>query len=793
MAFNKKNWVDQNSEYPQRRKLTNVDTGAETTYDVQRAVGAIETPGDRFDSETMNDLEDRIATDSASQDQAIQTAQNLAETNADGLATLNAEAVKHVNGVAPTGNTNDAIIDGDDIDVGTLSNWLPVDPEPGDTISVVVNKLTALLRDKQSQLDEHTSQLTDHQDQINSNTADIDSIHQDILVINQALEGLEEATGVTIINNLLRNPNTWGLPGGITGAYSFKIAFESSATGLPTGWGTAAGSGLFVRQTNAGDGMLIITRDISSIDGNTVELSWKAWNETSSYWSPWRTIGGDLGSTESPFNNGYFKSLTLNGKTIAEWPTGESDPVYISDLTADPNTWGLPETGTVFKIRTGAVTAGLPSQWGTSLGLGTAYRYIANGPWTIELYRQITSTSQAPVEKAWKSWVVSTGTWTRWRVVGVNIGSNTEPFGNTYASGVYSPRGDLTLAGGSAGVGVQLYSSTNTAEPAYMQPNNTIRDTDIGRSTRPFGTGYYKALDLNGETITSWPTGGGSGGGKRYSTLVVGNANSGHTLADCDFLYTEVGTASTVINSAIQALGTGGGEIVILEGQYVSYSGTINFNKSNVTIRGMGASTELVKDFGGDLIRLSSGADNCCVKSLSCSYTGTLGGTFISVRSNNNIIDNCVFNTSTAAAVGIQMIGLITNCKVTNCSFLGGNTSIVCVGSQHTISGNYLYNFVTGITISSGYSVITGNVCFGYGASVGINTTSNYNNISGNMCSGCQLYGIQITGGFSTIVANSLYGNTEAINPDYDPSNIVANNGGVTDTFNMHASDITAD
>lgn len=59
MAFNKKTWTDRNTEYPGRRKLTKV-SGEEDTYDVTRAEGTISDPGNAFNAQEMNDLEDRI-------------------------------------------------------------------------------------------------------------------------------------------------------------------------------------------------------------------------------------------------------------------------------------------------------------------------------------------------------------------------------------------------------------------------------------------------------------------------------------------------------------------------------------------------------------------------------------------------------------------------------------------------------------------------------------------------------------------------------------------------------------
>lgn len=57
--FEKKTWVNRQSEHPARRRLTH--TGNDNEYDVARAEGVIMEDGDAFDAETMNNLEKRVA------------------------------------------------------------------------------------------------------------------------------------------------------------------------------------------------------------------------------------------------------------------------------------------------------------------------------------------------------------------------------------------------------------------------------------------------------------------------------------------------------------------------------------------------------------------------------------------------------------------------------------------------------------------------------------------------------------------------------------------------------------
>ena len=57
--FEKKTWVNRQSEHPARRRLT--PTGNDNEFDVARAEGVIMEDGAAFDAETMNDLEKRVA------------------------------------------------------------------------------------------------------------------------------------------------------------------------------------------------------------------------------------------------------------------------------------------------------------------------------------------------------------------------------------------------------------------------------------------------------------------------------------------------------------------------------------------------------------------------------------------------------------------------------------------------------------------------------------------------------------------------------------------------------------
>ncbi|MEG1687428.1 MAG: hypothetical protein RR276_06045, partial [Angelakisella sp.] len=60
MAYEKKTWVNRQSEFPNRRKL--VATSTANVYEIERVEGLVVEEGDAFEQARMNALETRIAT-----------------------------------------------------------------------------------------------------------------------------------------------------------------------------------------------------------------------------------------------------------------------------------------------------------------------------------------------------------------------------------------------------------------------------------------------------------------------------------------------------------------------------------------------------------------------------------------------------------------------------------------------------------------------------------------------------------------------------------------------------------
>jgi len=60
MAYHKKTWTDRKVEYPNRRIITDIDSGEEKTVTITRDEGEVEAPGDLLNAANLNDLENRI-------------------------------------------------------------------------------------------------------------------------------------------------------------------------------------------------------------------------------------------------------------------------------------------------------------------------------------------------------------------------------------------------------------------------------------------------------------------------------------------------------------------------------------------------------------------------------------------------------------------------------------------------------------------------------------------------------------------------------------------------------------
>lgn len=226
-------------------------------------------------------------------------------------------------------------------------------------------------------------------------------------------------------------------------------------------------------------------------------------------------------------------------------------------------------------------------------------------------------------------------------------------------------------------------------------------------------------------------------GGKRMARFVVGTSASGWTAADCDYLCD--GTDDQVeINTAIQALPSTGGEIVILDGTY-NITATIAMSKDNVKLSGNGAATVLKRMWKasaqGDQAVVDVSAGRCCIGNLS--------------------VDGNKENNASVYNLGIECAysdNVIKNNRVTN------EQTAISVASNCVVSGNICENNRSAaVLVSKGtYTVISGNTCYnntGYGIEL---VGSSNNIVTGNLCDSNSYSGLYLT---SACKSNSVSGN----------------------------------
>ena len=240
----------------------------------------------------------------------------------------------------------------------------------------------------------------------------------------------------------------------------------------------------------------------------------------------------------------------------------------------------------------------------------------------------------------------------------------------------------------------------------------------------------------------------------RTATITVAAANSNRAAAD----YVCTGTNDqTTINSAIAALPSTGGKIVLLEGTY-NCSGVISVNKANVTIEGMGRGSTVL-DFGG------------------------LSGYTVNVTASNFILRGAAVRNGT---VGIYLNGNITNCTVEDVEVSGFDWAINATykdgWTHHTIRNVYAHDNQLGIHINTKGCLVTGCICKDNNEA-GINVEGSYNKFYNN-------YVIRGTGQTSDYTSSQYTirikstGQYNDVSDNYILGKNYTNNGGSTNTFN---------
>ncbi|MCI5605584.1 MAG: right-handed parallel beta-helix repeat-containing protein, partial [Clostridia bacterium] len=267
---------------------------------------------------------------------------------------------------------------------------------------------------------------------------------------------------------------------------------------------------------------------------------------------------------------------------------------------------------------------------------------------------------------------------------------------------------------------------------------------------------------------------------RRSATIVVGASDSKY-YSDYSYSanYKCTGTADQgQINSAIAALPSNGGKIVLLEGTY-NISGSINVNKPNVTIEGMGNGTVLKTSSNISAINVSS--SNCEIRYLSLICTASdRYGNGIYVTGSSSIIENIRI---THFEHNIYLAPGSDYAIVTKCYLYDGEG--ICARSKYCIiSDNSIENYDwAGIYLyGSSYCNVTGNILKDTGFGIfSQNAETQYNKVSNNyILRGTGTSDDYPSGKYSIYITAGTY---NYFSDNYIPGKNYVNNAGSTNTF----------
>ena len=260
------------------------------------------------------------------------------------------------------------------------------------------------------------------------------------------------------------------------------------------------------------------------------------------------------------------------------------------------------------------------------------------------------------------------------------------------------------------------------------------------------------AVNLQYAQANFAPKDSAGGSGKRTCRFVIGTSTSGWTEDDCDYLCD--GTDDQVeINAAIQALPSGGGEIVILDGTY-NITATIAMNKDNVKLSGNGNATVLKRMWHGStetgVIKITATNGGCFVGSLMIdgnNYSTSSDSCIFIQSSNKNIVVDIICHRS---GVGIFLM----YCK--------NNFITLNIANNNKYYGIRVYESVNNII---SYNIFNNNNTYGI-----YTTGSNYNIISSNTCCDNDPYGIYLFSSNNNTITNNTSIRGTGSSSDYTSS-----------------------
>ncbi len=322
--------------------------------------------------------------------------------------------------------------------------------------------------------------------------------------------------------------------------------------------------------------------------------------------------------------------------------------------------------------------------------------------------------------------------------------------------------------------------------------------------TGPAGpTGPQGPAGPTGATGSTGSTGAKGDKGERgaNATIVVAASDSStKSKAAADYTCSSSGAQST-INTAISALPSGGGKVLLLEGTY-KINGSININKDNVTLEGMGWSTVIIRTTSTTIVPIEITKSNAIIQNLKvngnkssysisdypiaidiqgysptitgCEICGYGFGIVTNKSETGSIITNNYIHDFTGNGIQCSNNGKIV---ISDNVIQGCDSRAISDVRDSSITGNYVSSEQDCISVFDD-NTITGNYCVSDSGCC-IEAYSR-NIIVGNRCSGTNSagYSIQLVNsvGYCTVVGNVIKGDVLYSASSTGKSNQIANN-----------------
>lgn len=242
---------------------------------------------------------------------------------------------------------------------------------------------------------------------------------------------------------------------------------------------------------------------------------------------------------------------------------------------------------------------------------------------------------------------------------------------------------------------------------------------------------------------------GGSGGGKRYASVVVGTSAAGWTAADCDYLCD--GTDDQVeINQAIASLPSTGGDVLLLSGDY-SLSAPISIHthlylhgsgKRQTTLSRASTNTPATPPSSNDtflqwIVPLyMSELSDLSISGNSSLFTSAPAWHIVEVvAQGGSTVRNVEFNDCKDGAIYLDDGGYVENCTFMECP-----VGVYAGGASSSVLNNYFGLFVT--------SAVTA----GWPTASAVTAVENYL-ICGNVCGDAT---IDLFGCCNSVISNNI-------------------------------------